>query len=131
MPTITVTENEDVFLEYPLKYGLDWSVVAQRKTSVQKGQTSAVYFYVAATEGGTPWLTLSDASSTQIAWLDSTRTESSASTNTTVRVKLGSNTGGHVGIGQFFELRIKFTDGSYISARQGTFNVVASQVDRP
>lgn len=131
MPDITVDENEDVFLQYPLKYGKDWAVAAKIGTPTQKGDTSAVFFYVAATESGTPWLSLSDASSSQIAWLDSTGTESSASTNTTVRVKLGSNTGGHVGPSQFFELRIKFSDGSYVTARQGSLNVKRSQVERP
>ena len=51
--------------------------------------------------------------------------------NGKIREKLNSNTNGHVGSSQFYELRIKFSDGSYVTAESGTFNVVQSQVDRP
>ncbi|MDB5349176.1 MAG: hypothetical protein JWN86_423 [Planctomycetota bacterium] len=115
-----------MFLQYPLKYRQDWAVPAKRGTSIPRSDTGAVYFYVAATEGGTPWLQLSDASSTQIASLTLAEVESSATTNTTVRVKLGSNTSGHVGDNQWFELRIKIADGSYVTARQGKIHVKQS-----
>src|SRR4051794_2740143 len=116
MNDITVTENEDVFLQYPLKYDRSWAVPAKRGQTIPRSDTSAVYFYISATESGTAWLTLSDASSSQIAWLTSAEVESSATTNTTVRVKLGSNTSGHAGDNQWFELRLKFSDGSYVTA---------------
>src|SRR4051812_46191949 len=104
MPDVTVTENEDMFLQYPLKYGQDWAVSSKRGTAITRADVGAVYFYIATTESGTPWLTLSDASSSQTAWLDSTGAESSATTNSIVRVKLGSNTSGHAADGQYFEL---------------------------
>src|SRR5207253_382224 len=109
----------------------DWAVPAKWGTALTKADVSAIYFYAAATETGSNWLTLSTASSTQIAWLDSTGTESTTSTNSTIRVKLGSNTSGHAADNQFFECRAKFTDGSYLTLLQGRLHIKASQVDRP
>lgn len=120
---ILVYENEDVFLDFPLFYGQQYSVTAKRGLPVPRADTSAIYFYVAATISSSPYLSLTDASSTQIEWLDTTTGK--------IRVHLGSNTNGHVGDNQVYEVRIKMADGTYITLDTGTIHIKPSIVDRP
>ncbi len=122
MPEITAYENENAFLDFTLKYGPLYSNTSKRGLAVPQGDTTDVFFYASATSGGVNWLTLS-ASGGTITWTDAT--------NGKIRVKLGTNTGGRVGSSQFYELRIKFADGSYVTAESGTLNILQSNVERP
>src|SRR4051812_21241379 len=106
MPEVTVYEYERAYLDYTLKYGPNWSVSAKRGTPVLTADTTNVYFYARATETGASIFTLSVGLG--ITWLSATTGQ--------IRVALGTNTGGHAGDGQFYELRIKLSDGGYITA---------------
>src|SRR4051812_25731190 len=115
MPELTAYENENAFFDFTLKYGQLYSTTASRGNPVAQADTSDVFFYASATESGTPWLTLKQ-STGGIEWLSATTGK--------IRVKLNSNTSGHSGSGQYFELRIKFSDSSYVTAHSGTLNIV-------
>src|SRR4051812_2383547 len=121
MPELSVYEGERGYIDYTLSYGPLWSVSAKRNTPVLQADVSRLYFYVKASDSGTAYITLTDASSSQIEWLSATAG--------TIRVKLGSGTAGHTGDGQPYELRIKLTDGSYVTAEHGKLNVLESTVD--
>ena len=124
MPDIQVSEYERGFIDYTLTYGQQYSVVAKRGTPVLQSDVTHVYFYVKATLSDTsPFISLSDASSSQIEWLDATAGK--------IRVKLGTNTGTHAGDSQPYELRLKMADGSYISAETGLLYIKNSVVDNP
>ncbi len=123
MPDITVYENEDAYIDRTLKYGRNWSVVAKRGAYIPQTDTTTIYFYVSANQASSPYISLTTASSSQIAWTDAV--------NGKIRIYLGSNTSGHVGDDQYYEIRIKFADGSYVTAESGNFNVITSIVDRP
>jgi hypothetical protein len=66
-----------------------------------------------------PFISLSDASSSQIEWLS----------RGGMRVKLGSNTAAHAGNDNVFELRAKFPDGSFVTVQKGNLHVIESTVD--
>lgn len=126
-----INENEDCFLHFPLKYGHLWSARSSRGTDLTKADVDTVYFNVSETEHADPWLELTSANTSQIAWLDDDGEETTDSTAHVIRVKLGSNTDTHVGDSQFFELRIKFSSGAYTTMASGKLDIIESQVDRP
>lgn len=124
MPHITVHEGERAYLDYTLKYGRNWSVTAKQNTPILNSDTSAVYFYVKTNRSdASPAISLSDASATQIEWLDDDTGE--------IRVKLGTNTEGEAGDNQVYELRVKFSDGTFLTVEDGTINIIDSPVDTP
>lgn len=119
---ITITEGESrAKAQFALVYSQQWSVAAKRGTGVVQGDVSRVYFYVKTLKSDTTaWLTLSDASSSQISW-----------SSNVVTVNFPESTEGHVADNQCFELRIKWADGTFTTAASGTFNVRESTVDTP
>ena len=124
MPEISVYEYERAYVDYTLTYSQSWSVAAKRGTPVLQADTTNVYFYARPTETGATLFTLSVGSG--ITWVNGP-----SATDGKVRVALGTNTGTHAGDGQFYELRIKLSDGSYVTAEKGTLNVKVSTVENP
>ena len=124
MAEITVTEGDNSKADFTLTYSQSWSDSTKRGLPVLKADTTKVFFYVAKTITGTPWLTLSDASASQIQWLDTA--------NGKIRVFFNGNQGTstQIGDGQFYELRLKMADGTYVSVESGKFNVLNSVVDQ-
>ncbi len=124
MAEITVTEGDNSKADFALTYSQSWSDSTKRGLPVAKSDTSKVFFYVSKTITGTPWLTLDDSSSSQIQWLDTA--------NGKIRVFFNGHQGTSTQIGdsQFYELRIKMADSTYVSAERGTFNVLDSVVDQ-
>lgn len=131
MNDIRVGENEDVALDFPLKYGRDYTTVTKRGLSIPKSDVTEVYFSVAATENGTAFISLTTANA-GIVWLDGEGAETTAGTASKVRCKLGTNTAGHAGDNQWFECKIKFADGSMVVPEKGrgNFHISPSIVDR-
>ena len=126
MPEITITEGESAAkADFTLTYGPDWSVAAKRNTPVLKSDLAAtgVYFHVKATAGGAAWLTFTDANSAQIEWLDQALGK--------IRVHFPETTEGRVADQQPYELRLKFSDGKWLTAESGVLNVKESTVDTP
>lgn len=124
MPDITVYEYERAYLDYTLKYGPTWSVTAKRNTPVLQTDTSNIYFYVRPTETGANFITLSVGLG--ITWINGPN-----ATDGKIRVALGSTTGGHAADNQVYELRVKLSDGSYVTAEAGRLNIRQSYVDNP
>jgi hypothetical protein len=121
----TVTEGDNSKIDFTLTYSQYWSDSAKRGLPVPRSDVSRAYFYVSSSLTASPWLSLTDASSTQIQWLDTT--------NGRIRIFLngGGGTEGHVGDNQRYELRLKMTDGTYVSAESGVLNVLDSIVETP
>lgn len=121
-PEITVYENSDDYVEFrPFTYGRDWSDETKIGEAAVQADFTRIYFYVKESDSDEdPWLALTDASASQIEWLSDG-----------IRIKFGSNTNGHSGDDQVYELRVKTTGGRYITLRKGRFNVIESTVDRP
>lgn len=121
---ISVSEGDNSKADFTLTYSQSWSDATKRGLPVPKTDTSKVFFYVSKTITGSPWLTLTDASSSQIQWLDAV--------NGKIRVFFNGNQGtaGQIGDSQAYELRIKMADGTYVSVERGTFNVLDSVVDQ-
>lgn len=127
MAEISVFEGDNSKADFTLTYGPAWSVVAKRGTPVLQSEVSRVYFYVKTNLSDTSaWLTLTDASSSQIAWLNGP-----SATDGKIRVYFGTGTLAHAGDAQRYELRLKLTDGTYCTVEAGTFNVSNSVVDNP
>ena len=123
-PEITIKEAERGFLDFTMRYSNKWSVVAKRNTPVLKADTSTVYFYVKTNlSDAAAAFTLTDASAAQIEWLDENEGK--------IRVKLGTNTEGQVGDNQWYELRVKLTDATWITVEQGRIHIKDSVVDTP
>lgn len=122
--SIVVHEGERGYLDYTLTYSDKWSAVAKRGEPVVRADTTTVYFYVKTSRGdATAAISLSDDSASEIEWLDEDAGQ--------IRVKLGTNTEGEAGDGQVYELRIKFSDGSFVTADDGTIDIIDSIVDTP
>jgi hypothetical protein len=124
MRSITITEGESAAqYDFYLKYSQNWSESAKRGQPVQQSDVTKTFFYVKALQSDSAaWLSLTDASSSQIEWV-------SAATGH-IRVKFGAGTAGHAGDNQFYELRLKLTSGKYVTAESGHFNVKESIVDQ-
>ena len=131
MNDFRVGENEDVFLDFPLKYGQAYRPAAKRGLLITKADVTEIYVQVAATEDGVPFITLTTANA-GIVWLDSNDAESSVSTCSKISAKFGTNTAGRSGDNQWFEVKIKFTDGSMVvpDKGHGHFHITPSIVDR-
>ena len=113
--------------DFTLRYGFDWSVAAKRGTPVLQSDVSTVFLYVKTLETDTTaWLQLSSASSSQIAWLNGP-----GATDGKIRVYFGAGTAGHAADGQGYELRLKFTDGTYLTWVKDVLNIKQSLVDNP
>lgn len=124
MPEITIHEAERAFIDYTLTYGPDWSVTADRNQPVDRSDVTVVYFYVKTSlSAASPWISLSDASASQIEWLDEDAGQ--------IRVKIPVSTEGQVQDGHEYELRIKWTDGTFTTADRGQLHVKNSIVDTP
>lgn len=116
-------EAERGYVDFkPLTYSQQWSDTTKRGKSVQQSEVTRVYFYVKTSiSQASPFISLTDASATQIEWL----------TGGGVRVKLGTNTLNHAGSDNVYELRVKFPDGSYVTAAAGKLHIIDSVVDNP
>jgi len=125
MPEITLFEADSAAkADFTLRYSHDWSAAAKRGTPVLRADLSRVYFYAKAAEADvTAWLTHSDADASQIEWLDEALGK--------IRVKFPAATEGRAGGGQHYELRLKFTDGTFLTVERGTLNVLNSLIDTP
>ena len=122
MPKLQVYEAERGLIDYTLMYSPKWSVAAKRNTPVLESDTSVVYFYV-KNPSGTAVVSLSDANSAEIEWIDTALGK--------IRVKLGTGTEGKVNDDNDYELRIKFTDGGFVTADAGKLDILESVVDTP
>src|SRR5438046_2312354 len=116
MADIVVYEYERGLIDVTLTYSSQFSTVAKRGTPVLQTDVTRVYFYVKTLlADSAAWLTLTDASASQIEWIDATHGQ--------LRVKLGTTTGGHAADNQPYELRLKLTDGSYLTVDTGMLHV--------
>jgi hypothetical protein len=124
MPEITLFEADSAAkADWTLLYSQSWSVAAKRGTPVLQADISVVYFFVKANESdASAWLTLTDASSTQVEWLDGALGK--------IRVHFPEGTEGHAGTNQY-ELRLKFTSGKFLTVERGTLYVRDSLIDTP
>jgi hypothetical protein len=122
---LSIFEGDNSKVDYTLTYSANWSNAAKRGLPVLQADVSRVYWYAKTLKTDTSaWLTLTDASASQIAWLDATAGK--------IRVFVGSaTTEGHAGDAQYYECRIKFSDGTYATVDSGTLNVLQSLVDQP
>jgi hypothetical protein len=112
--------------DFTLKYGFDWSVTAKRGTPVLQSDVATVFLYCKTLETDTSaWLQLSSASSAQIVWLNGP-----GATDGKVRVYFGTGTAGHAADNQPYELRLKFTDSSYLTWVRDVLNIRQSIVDQ-
>lgn len=124
MAAVKVYEAERGFFDFTLTYGERWSDVSLRGNPIPKTAIDRVYFSVKNIVSDVdPFIALTDASPTEIAWLDETNGE--------IRVKLGGTTEGHVGNDKPYELRLKMIDGSWLTAKAGTINILPSIVGTP
>lgn len=124
MSEITIYEGDDSKADYILSYGKKWSDPAKEGTPVLRTDVTNIFFYVKTKlSDSSPWLSLSDGTPGEIDWLDDL--------NGQIRVTFGRTTAGEAGDNQHYELRIKFVDGSYLTAESGAFNVLESVVDEP
>lgn len=117
-------EAERGFFDFTLIYGERWSDVALRGKPVRRSDVTTAFFSlkndVADAE---PIVQLSDEDVTEIEWLDES--------NGKIRVKLGTTTEGHAGNDKPYELRLKMADGSWMTARAGTLDILPSVVGTP
>src|SRR5690349_19347761 len=124
MAEITCFEGDDSKADFTLMYGPTWSDSTKRGLPVAQSDITTVYFYVKKLLSDvSPWLSLTSASSSQIKWINGP-----SATDGKIRVIFGTGTTAHVGDNQFYELRLKFGDGSYASVESGYFNVKESVV---
>lgn len=118
---LTIYEAENAKVQFALTYSTTWSVAAKRGTNVAQGDVSVVYFYAKTLRSdASAWLTLTDASASQISW-----------SGNVVTVHFPASTEGQAGDEQFWELRIKWSDGTWTTASEGVLNVINSIVDTP
>jgi hypothetical protein len=119
---ISVHEGASLYLDYTLTYSQGWSDSSKRGTPIPSADVTKVFFYVKRKLTDTTFLLqLSSADSSQIAW--------TSATAGTLRVKLGANTAGLAG-NAFYELRLKMSDGRYITADDGRITFKESVVDQ-
>ena len=119
---ITVHEGASLYLDYTLTYSQNWSDSSKRGNPIASADTTKVFFYVKRKlTDSTFLLQLTSADSSQIAW--------TSATAGTLRVKLGANTAGITG-SAFYELRIKMSDGRYITTDSGKITFNESLVDQ-
>lgn len=130
MPEITVYEGDDSKAYYTLEYGESWSNPSKAGTAVLASDVSTIYFYVKTNLSDTSaWLTLTNAD--QISWRSGPSATDGKISVDFSNASSPKTTRGHTGDGQHYELRLKFMDGTYITAEAGTFNVLESVVDEP
>jgi hypothetical protein len=126
---ITLTEGDsaakaDFTLMYPNSTA--WSVAAKRGTPVLQSDVSKIYLYAKALESdAVAWLQLTTDSALQIAWINGP-----GATDGKIRAYFGAGTAGHAGDGQIYELRVKFTDNTYLTWVKDTINVLQSLIDQ-
>lgn len=115
-------EGERGYVDFrPLTYSSAFSDATKRGQNLVQADLSRLYFYVKTGDSAaSPFITLTDASSAQIEWLSGGG----------VRVKLGSNTAGQTRNDCVYELRGKFTDGSYLTFAKGKLHILESTVDQ-
>lgn len=110
--------------DFFLKYGPTHSVAAKRGTPVLQADVTKTFFYIKTNESDADaWLELTDASSSQIEWVDATAGH--------IRIKYGASTAGQASSSpQYWELRVKLSDGTYLTWGRGTIFVKESIVDQ-
>lgn len=124
MANLKVYEAERGFFDFTLTYGERWSVEVLREQPIPKTATTRVYFSVKNDVSETdPFIALTDENSLEIEWLDEI--------NGKIRVKLGETTEGHTGNDKAYELRLKMSDGSWITAKAGKLDILPSVVGTP
>jgi hypothetical protein len=124
MPKLQVIESSRSFIDRTLLYGANWSDEDKQGEPVARDDLTAVYFFLKEDiDDASPVLSLSDAAPSQIEWIDEDEGE--------IRIKLGTNTEGLAGYKQAYELRLKFPDGSFVTAERGTLDILDSVVDTP
>lgn len=123
-PEISLYEADAAKVDYTLRYSYDWSASAKRGTPVLQADVSVIYFYAKTNESdASAWLTLTSGSVTQIEWLDASLGK--------IRIHFPTTTEGQAGTGQHYELRLKFTDGTFLTVERGTLNILNSLIDTP
>lgn len=124
MGNLHVYEAEKGFMDFTLTYGTGWSVESDRGKAIPKSATQKVYFDVKNDfSDATSIISLTDADPLQIEWLDEV--------NGKIRVKLGDTTEGHAGNDKVYELRLKMSDGSWMTAKAGKLDILHSVVGTP
>jgi hypothetical protein len=124
VPEFTVSEAERGYLKYVLRDGKDWSDEEKRGEPIARDDVEAVYFSVKERLSvASPIISLSDANDDEIEWLD----EDAG----VILVKLGTQTEGHAGDNQVYELRLKSEDGTYLTVESGTIHILDSLIDTP
>lgn len=119
----TVVEGKSYGIKFTMTYADDWITVSKQGDPIARADVTTVYFYIKrrATDT-TPRITLTDADSDEIEWLDEA--------NGIIRVHLNDNTEGYAGYNDY-ELAVKFPDGSYTSLEIGKLYITESVVDTP
>lgn len=119
---ITMFEAERKVLRRFLRYSANWSVAAKRNQPIQKSETSTLYFYV-KNAAGTAWMQLTDANVLEIEWVDETTGE--------ILIYFGISSEDEIEDNQDYELRVKFTDNSWLTLEKGKVSIKDSVVDTP
>ena len=124
MPHFQVFEGERFIVRYDLEYhGENWSDASDQGNKVVEGDTTTTYFTVKDKDNGVVIFALTSADAAEIEWITANPGE--------LQVKFPVTTEGNVGIKLPYELRIKFTDGSFNTVDSGTLDILESTVDTP
>lgn len=124
MANLKVYEAERGFFDFTLTYGDRWSNAALQGKPIPKTATGRVYFSVKNdVSESSPFIALTDEDPSDIEWLDEA--------NGKIRVKLGETTEGHAGNDKQYELRLKMSDGSWMTAKAGQLDILPSVVGTP
>lgn len=122
MAELITFAGERKLLDFTLTYSADWSDVSKQGDPIVEADVSAAYFYLKRNKtDATAILMLSTALDTEIDWITG---------GTILRVKLGTNTLSLAGV-FVYELRLKLSDGSFVSADSGVLTIAESVTGNP
>lgn len=118
---IEVTSGERRFIDYTMTYASNWSVTADQSQTVESSDVDTAYFYLRRNKDDTDAvLSFSTATAAEMAWVTSTK----------LRVKLGASQETLNGV-YFYELRLKFPTGEFVTVEVGTIEFLPSPVGTP
>lgn len=120
MAAITTAQGEREFIDFNLTYSADWSVSGEAGQTVEAADVDTAYFF----------LKRNKSDSNTVLELDTDTTAEMEWIGNTLRVKLGANTLTLHGK-YLYELRLKLTDGAYVSADTGTVTITESITGNP
>jgi hypothetical protein len=126
MEDIMLKEGHRRAYPYTMKYDPLYSIVAKRNTPILRSDLTnpGVFFNVKTKESDTnAWLILKDDVPNQITWEDEAAGKILINFNTNTLERTGDN--------QFYELRVKLSDGSYLTVDSGRLHILESIVDNP